>query len=72
MSFHDLLVRRVCVKKSVILMDLPLYVTCLFSFAAFSILSLFCMFESFDYDIPGEYFFFGPNSLLFCKLPAPG
>jgi hypothetical protein len=42
MSFHDLLLFIVFVEKSaVILMGLPLYVTCLFSFAAFSILSLF-------------------------------
>jgi hypothetical protein len=30
-------------KPTVILIDLPLYVTCLFTFAAFSILSLFCL-----------------------------
>jgi hypothetical protein len=41
-SFYDLLLLRVYDKKSdVILMDLPLYVTCLFSFAVFKILSLF-------------------------------
>jgi hypothetical protein len=31
------------VKSAVILMGLPLYVTCLFSFTAFRILSLFCV-----------------------------
>jgi hypothetical protein len=44
MSFHDLLAFGVWVEKSaVILMDLPLCVTCLFSFVAFRIVSLFCM-----------------------------
>jgi hypothetical protein len=43
MSFPDLLAFRVWVVKSAtIIMDLPLYVTCLLSFAAFRILSLFC------------------------------
>jgi hypothetical protein len=42
MSFHDFLVFTDCVGKfAVIIMGLPLYATCLFSFAAFSILSLF-------------------------------
>jgi hypothetical protein len=44
MSFHDLLAFRVCAEKSaVIAMGLPFYMTFLFSSAAFSILSLFCM-----------------------------
>jgi hypothetical protein len=42
MSFHDLLAFNVLVVNyAVILMDFPLYVTCLLSFLAFRILSLF-------------------------------
>jgi hypothetical protein len=48
--FHDYLAFRVWVDKSaIILMGLPLYVTCLFSFAAFRILSI----EYFDYGVSG-------------------
>jgi hypothetical protein len=41
MFFYDLLAFRIWVEKSVILMGLPSYVTCLFPFAAFRILLSF-------------------------------
>jgi hypothetical protein len=43
MSFHDLAFRVPVEKSADILMGLLLFVTCVFSFAAFRILSLFCV-----------------------------
>jgi hypothetical protein len=72
MSFHDLLVHRVYVEKSAdIPMGLSLYVTCLFSFSAFGIRSLFCMLSFFIMICLGG-FFFGPDGLVFCKPPVAG
>jgi hypothetical protein len=71
MSFNDFLAFRVCVEKSaVILMGLPLYVTCAFSFEDFSILSLFCMLSTLIM-ICLWCLFSGPDGLVFCKFPAP-
>jgi hypothetical protein len=65
MSFQDLFVFRVCLDKSaVILMVLPLHVTCAFSFEAFYMLSVLIM-------ICLGCFFFGPDGLVFYKLPVP-
>jgi hypothetical protein len=52
-------------------MGLPLYVTCLFSFAAFKILSLLCVLSVWITMCNPMCFFFGPDGLVFCKLPAP-
>jgi hypothetical protein len=72
MLFHDLLAFRVSVEKfAVILFSLPLYVTCLLSFAAFRILYLFCVMSILIMMCLG-YLFFGLDGLVFCKLPAPG
>jgi hypothetical protein len=64
MAFSDLLAFRVCVQKSaVILMGVLLDVTCLFSLqlSVFSVLIMMCL----------GFFFFGPDSLVLCKLPVP-
>jgi hypothetical protein len=59
MFFHDLLAFRVCVVKSaIILMDLPLYVTHLFSFAVFRGLCLFSMFSVLIMLCLGVFFLF--------------
>jgi hypothetical protein len=50
---------------------LPLYVTCLFSFASFSILSLLSVLSVLIIICLG-CFFFGPDSVVFCKLPSLG
>jgi hypothetical protein len=52
-------------------MVLPLYVTYLFSFAAFSILSLFCILSVLIMIMWGG-FFSGPDGLVLCKPPEPG
>jgi hypothetical protein len=51
-------------------MGLPLYMTCLLSFATFSILSLFCMLSVLIMMYLG-CFFFSPDRLVSCKLSAP-
>jgi hypothetical protein len=72
MSFYELLAFRAGVEKSVvILMGLPLFVSYLFSFAAFRILSLFCVLSVLVIMCLGT-FLFCLDGLLFCKLPAPG
>jgi hypothetical protein len=68
--FHYLLGFRVWVEKSIILMGLPLYVTCLLSFAASRNLSLFCLLGVLTMMCL-RCFFFGSDSLVFCKIPAP-
>jgi hypothetical protein len=50
-------------------MGLSSYVTCLLSFAGFNILSLFYMMSVLI--MSGGYFFFSPDSLVFCQLPIP-
>jgi hypothetical protein len=52
-------------------MGLPLYVTCPFSFAAFSIISLFCIL-SVLISIYLGVFLFGFDSLMICKFHEPG
>jgi hypothetical protein len=54
-------------------MSLPLYMTCLFSFTVFRILSLsvWCA-KYFDYDVSGGVSVFHPDSLVFYMFPAPG
>ena len=53
-------------KSDVILIGLPSYVTCCFSFVDLNILSLFCMFSVLI--ITCDHDFFYPLSLVFCKL----
>jgi hypothetical protein len=68
---HALLAFRVSAEKSaVILMDLPLYVTCYFSLAAFNTISLFCTFNVLTLIWVGVVLSWSV-SLLSQKLPIP-
>jgi hypothetical protein len=69
MSFHDLLVFRVWVEKSVIPMGLPLYMACLLSFVPFRILSLFCVLSVLIMMCLGVFlFWFWQFIILLCPI----
>jgi hypothetical protein len=68
MSFHGLLAFRVWVEQTAVIpMCLLLYVTCLFSFTAFKVLSLLCVLSGIVYDGLGVFPFW---SWQFCVLSA--
>ena len=56
MSCHSLLACRVSAEKSAVnLVDIPLYVICCFSLAAFNIFSLYLIFDSLIYMCLGMF-----------------